>query len=115
MRIRIYISDILSNLHLLAIPMFERHIVENIFNLIAYFLDALSGVTTIWCAKFIFVLTDGKNTMTRCHRGVVTRLEQAAKFSVLCIWCVPHQIDNVIKNATTLPQDGQWIEVVYKW
>ncbi len=25
------------------------------------------------------------------------------------------QIDIVIKNATALPQDGQWIEVVYKW
>jgi len=106
MRIRIYVSGILSNLHLVAIPMFERHIVENIFNLIAYFMDALSGVMTIWRAKLVSVSTDGKNTMIRCHRGVVIRLEQVAKFSVLCIWCVPHQIGIVIKNATTLLQDG---------
>jgi len=115
MRICINISDILFDLHLVAIPMFERHIVENIFNLIACFLDALSGVTTIWCAKFMFVSTDGKNTMIGCHRGIVIRLEQATEFSVLCIWCVSHHIDIVIKNVATLPQHGQWIEVVYKW
>jgi len=61
------------------------------------------------------VSTDGENRMTGCHRGVVTRLEQAAEFPVLRIWCVPHQIDIVMKNAAALPQDGQWIEVVYKW
>jgi hypothetical protein len=53
--------------------------------------------------------------MTGCHHGVVTRLKQAAEFPVLRIWCVPHQIDIVMKNAIALPQDGQWIEVVYKW
>ncbi len=47
MRIRIYVDDILSNLHLVAIPMFERHIAKNIFNLIACFLDALSGAMMI--------------------------------------------------------------------
>jgi hypothetical protein len=63
----------------------------------------------------MFVSTDGKNRMTRCHRGVVTHLKQAAKFSMLHIWCVPHQIDIVIKNMVALPQDGQCIEVVFKW
>jgi hypothetical protein len=75
-------------------------------NLIAHFLDALSGVTTIWRAKLMFVSTDGKNRMTGCHHGVVTRLEQVVEFLVLRIWCVPHQIDIVIKNAATLLQDG---------
>jgi hypothetical protein len=28
--------------------------------------------------------------MIGCHRGVVTRLEQAAEFPVLRIWWVPH-------------------------
>jgi hypothetical protein len=53
--------------------------------------------------------------MTGCHRGIVTRLEQATEFLVLCIWCVWHQINIVIKIADALPQDGQWIKVVYKW
>jgi len=85
MRIYIYISSILSNLHLVAILMFKWHIVENIFNLIAYFLDALSGVTTIWHAKLVSVSTDGENTMTGCHCGVLIHLKQAVEFSMLCI------------------------------
>jgi len=115
MRICICVNGILSNLHLVAIPMFERHTAENIFNLIVRFLDALNGTTMIWYAKLMSVPTNGENRMTGCHRGVVTRLEQAAEFPVLRIWCVPHQIDIVIKNAAALPQNGQWIEVVYKW
>jgi hypothetical protein len=58
---------------------------------------------------------DGENTMTKCHRGVMTHLEQATDFLVLCIWCVPHQINIVIKNAAALLEDGQWIEIIYKW
>jgi hypothetical protein len=85
MRIRICVNGILSNLHLVAIPMFERHTAENIFNLIVRFLDALNGTTTIWRAKLMSVSTDGENRMTGCHRGVVTRLEQAAEFPVLRI------------------------------
>jgi hypothetical protein len=50
MCIGIYISDILFNLHLAAIPMFKWHTVENIFNLIAHFLYALDDMTTIWFA-----------------------------------------------------------------
>jgi len=65
MHIRIYVSGVLSNLHLVTIPMFEWHTVENIFNLIARFLDVLSSTMTIWHAKLVSVLTDGENTMCR--------------------------------------------------
>jgi hypothetical protein len=85
MRICIYVDGILSNLHLVAIPMFEWHIVENIFNLIAGFLDALNGVTMIWHVKLVSVSTDGENTMIGCHSGILIRFEQAAEFSMLCI------------------------------
>jgi hypothetical protein len=115
MCIRICVNDILSNLHLVAIPMFEQHTIENIFNLIARFLDALSSTTTIWHAKLMSMSIDGENNMTGCHHGVVTHLEQATKFPMLHIWCVSHEIDIVIKNAIALPQHGQWIKVVYKW
>jgi hypothetical protein len=90
MRIYICVNGILSNLHLVAIPMFERHTAENIFNLIVRFVDALNGVTMILRAKLMSVSTDRENRMTGCHRGVVTRFEQAAEFPVLRIWCVPH-------------------------
>jgi len=85
MCIRMCVGDVLSNLHLVTIPMFERHIAKNIFILIARFLNALSDTTTIWCAKLVSMSTNGENTMTRCHRGVVTRLKQATKFPMLRI------------------------------
>jgi hypothetical protein len=85
LRICICVNGILSNLHLVAIPMFERHNAKNIFNLIVRFLDALNSATMIWRAKLMSVSTDGKNRMTGCHRGVVTLLEQAAEFPVLRI------------------------------
>jgi hypothetical protein len=110
----ICINDVLSNLHLVAIQMFEQHIAKNIFNLIAHFLDALRSATTIWHAKFMSMSTEGENKMIGCHHGVVTRLEQAVKFPMLRIWCVPHHIDIVIKNVVALPQDGQCIDVIYK-
>jgi len=113
--IRICINGVLSNLHLVAIQMFEQHTAKNIFNLIARFLDALRSATTIWHAKFMSMSIEGENKMIGCHHGVVTHLKQAVKFLVLSIWCVPHQIHIVIKNVTTLPQDGQCIEVIYKW
>ncbi|CAM6007707.1 unnamed protein product [Sphagnum balticum] len=76
---------------------------------------SLNNMTTIWHAKLVVVSTNGENTMIGCHCGVVTCLKQAAEFPVLCIWCMPHLVDIVIKNATALPQHGQWIKVVYKW
>ncbi|CAK9872571.1 unnamed protein product [Sphagnum jensenii] len=61
----------LVNLHLVAIPMFDHHSAVNIFNLIVKFMDALYNK---WRAKLIGVSTDGENTMTGRHAGVVTRL-----------------------------------------
>jgi hypothetical protein len=106
MYIRICIGDILSNLLVVTIPMFKQHIAKNIFHLIVRFLDVLSGVTMIWRVKLVSMLIDNENTMTGFHRGVMTRLKQATEFPVLRIWCVPHQINIVIKNAVALPQDG---------
>jgi hypothetical protein len=113
MRVRVCVNGSLFNLHLVAIPMFVRHTALNTFVLIEKMLDALSGVT--WRSKILSVSTDGENTMTGRFNGVVTRLERASKYPLLRIWCAPHQIDLVIKNATALLQDGDWIDYVYKW
>jgi len=42
-------------------------------------------------------------------------IEQDAKFPMMHIWCVLHQINIVIKNIASLFQNGQWIKVIYKW
>jgi hypothetical protein len=85
MHINICVSGILSNLHLVAIPMFEWHTAKNIFNLIARFLDALNNTMTIWRAKLVSMSISGKNTMIKCHRGVMTCFEQTTEFLVLRI------------------------------
>jgi hypothetical protein len=72
----------LVNLHLVTMPMFERHSAINIFNLIAKFMDVLY---IKWRAKLIGMLTDGKNTMTGRHVGVVTRLVDCTDYNMLCI------------------------------
>ncbi len=100
----------LVNLHLVAMPMFKHHSVVNIFNLIAKFMDALY---IKWCAKLIGVSTDGKNTMTGRHVGVVTRLVDCADNDVLRIWCTPHQIDIVVKAATEDIDNSVWVKQAY--
>jgi hypothetical protein len=62
--------------------MFEHHFVVNIFNLITKFMDMLYMK---WHAKLIGMSTDGKNTMTGHHVGVVTRLVNCANNDVLRI------------------------------
>jgi hypothetical protein len=82
LRVRVCYRGELVNLHLVAMPMFERHSAVNIFNLIAKFMDMLY---IKWLAKLIGVSMDGKNTITGHHAGVVTRLVDCADNDVLHI------------------------------
>jgi len=87
LHVRVFYHNELVNLHLAAMPMFERHSAVSIFNLIAKFMDALY---IKWHAKLIGVSMDGENTMTSRHASVVTHLVDCADNDVLCIWCAPH-------------------------
>ncbi len=62
--VRICFHGWLFNLHLVTIPMFDRHTAGNIFNMLVKFLDAMYGK---WRAKLIGMSSDGENTMTACH------------------------------------------------
>ncbi len=62
-----YCSD-LTNLHLVVVPMFECHIVKNMFNMVVKFFDTLYSW---WREKLIGVSSDGEITMTSCHSGFV--------------------------------------------
>jgi hypothetical protein len=112
MRIRFCHQGNLVNIHLVAIPMFDRHSALNIFTLIRKFLDALYPS---WRSKLISVSSDGENTMTGRHSGLVTRLCQAAEHEVLRIWCLAHQLDLVTKRAAEIINDGDWVKFVYKF
>ncbi|CAI5741141.1 unnamed protein product [Hyaloperonospora brassicae] len=96
LRLRLYWHGRLLNLHRVALPMFDRHTAENMFNMIAKLMDALFPN---WRAKLIGVSSDGENAMTGCHRGLVTRLMSAAEYNVLRVWCAPHQIDIIAKQS----------------
>ncbi|KAH9246497.1 hypothetical protein BASA81_015949 [Batrachochytrium salamandrivorans] len=97
MHIRVCVHGVLYNLHLVLVPFFKRHTAQNYVKLIKVLLDSLSP---IWRDKVISISSDGKNTMAGHHGGVVTLLEQECLNPVLRIWCVPHQLDIEVKNAT---------------
>jgi hypothetical protein len=98
------------NLHLVAMPMFERHMTLNVFNMINKFMDALYNK---WCAKLISMPTDGKNTMTSQHASVVTCIVACVKHKVLRIWCVSHQIDIIVKASTKSIGGDNWVKFAY--
>jgi len=112
MRVRFCHRAVLANLHLVAIPMFDRHTAQIIFTMVCKFMDALLPP---WRAKLISVASDGENTMTGRHSGLVTRLCAAAENHVLRIWCPPHQIDLVTKRAAEGINDGQWVKFAYTY
>ena len=78
-RIRIHHDGDILNIHAIAIPMFERHTGENMFNLITTFFDIICPT---WRTKLIGIGSDGENTMTGHLQGVVTRMEQAADHEI---------------------------------
>ncbi|RHY05403.1 hypothetical protein DYB36_006565 [Aphanomyces astaci] len=112
LRLRLYWHGRLLNLHLVALPMFDCHTAENMFNMIVKLLDALFPK---WRAKLIGVSSDGENTMTGRHRGLVTRLVAAAEYNVMRVWCAPHQIDIIAKKCADRIDGGTWIKFAYSY
>jgi len=56
-RIRIHHDGDILNIHAIAIPMFERHTGENMFNLITTFFDIICPT---WRTKLIGIGSDGE-------------------------------------------------------
>jgi hypothetical protein len=57
--------------------------------------------------------SDGENTMTGRHAGLVTRMVACAENLVLRIWCPPRQIDLVVKSSRNGIAGGTW--VAFAW
>ncbi|CAK9216321.1 unnamed protein product [Sphagnum troendelagicum] len=57
--------------------------------------------------------SNGENTMTGRHTGLVTRMNACTENPVLRIWCALHQIDLVIKSAAEELAGGRWI--MFTW
>ena len=112
MRVRFCHRGVLANIHLVAIPMFDRHTALIIFDMIVKFLDALYAP---WRSKLISVSSDGENTMTCRHSGLVACLCSTAEHDVPRIWCPPHQFDLVAKCAAKRVINGAWVHFAYSF
>jgi len=111
-RIRICVEGVFYNLHMVLVPFFERHLAINYVKLIKTMLDTLCPN---WRSKLISISSDGENTMTGRHGGVVTLLEKECNNPVLHIWCIPHQLDIVVKNATQDVLDQAFYKVAHAY
>lgn len=95
-RMRCFYKGDLHNLHLMAIPMRERHTGEYQFDLIVSLLEIL---VPDWKHKLIGVTTDGAASMTGRISGTATRLSNEVHSNVFRVWCGAHQLDLVVKKA----------------
>ena len=95
-RIHFHLRGILYNIDAIAIPMFDWHTGENMYDLISNFLDV---IYLEWRSKLIGVGTDGASSMTGVLKGVTTRLENDAQYGLYRVWCGLHQLDLVMKYA----------------
>jgi len=109
-RIHVCVKGMLYNLHLVLVPFFERHTAQNYVKLIKILLNTVSPS---WHEKVISISSDGENTMTGRHASVVTLLENECSNPVLRIWCVPHQLDIIVKNATHGVLDEAFYKVAH--
>ena len=95
-RMQCFFKGNLQNLHLLAIPMRERHTGEYQYNLVVSLLDVLAPN---WRHQLIGIATDGASPMTGCIKGTCTRLSKKCHSRIFRIWCGAHQLDLVMKRA----------------
>ncbi|RHY01598.1 hypothetical protein DYB25_012879 [Aphanomyces astaci] len=110
-RIRFGFRGVLYNMHLIALPQFERHTAANIVNLVVKLMNALYSR---WRKKIIGVAADGEPAMTSRIQGVVTKIVEEGEIGFIRVWCIPHQMDLVVRATTEAIEQGEWIEIVYK-
>ncbi|KAI9911316.1 hypothetical protein PsorP6_009034 [Peronosclerospora sorghi] len=104
MRIRVCVNGNLHNVHLVVVPFFDRHTVENTVKLITTLLET---------EKIIAITTDGENTNTGWRNGVVARLNLMATHQLMRVWCAPHQGDIVIRTATNEMDNGAFYKTAH--
>ena len=108
-QIRFCQGNNLHNLHVVALPMQQRHTGENMFQLIVTFFDAL---LSNWKGKLIGISTDGAFNMTGAFSGVVTHLQKLALPGLYHIWCCAHQMDLVVQKAIAFLCDKNFVSSV---
>jgi hypothetical protein len=95
-RCRISLKQHIHNLHLLAIPLRDRHTGEVMFNASSILMNSLCNG---WEKMILSVSTDGDRSMTGRAKGLGTRIEQVAGSGFTRVWCGLHQLDLVMQAA----------------
>jgi hypothetical protein len=108
-RIRFCVNEVVHNLHLVALPMRQRHTGEYMFNIVSSFLDALCEN---WKSKLIGITSDGTSSMTGHRAGVVTRLHQVSLPGCYRVWCAAHQMDLVVQKVFLKLCDDSFVSTV---
>jgi hypothetical protein len=102
-RVRIHHNGQIYNLHVLAIPMFEGHTGEYMYQLIVKVLDVLC---LKWRLKLIGIGSDGASAMTGGYSGAVTQLEREIPHPIYRTWYGLHQLNLVMKRRYKGIQNG---------
>ena len=98
-KMRVYYQGDIKNIHVIALPMFDRHTGDYMYKLFSNLFDILD---TLWKSKLVGITTDGAPNMTGSHQGVVTRIQnEALPEGFYCIWCSLHQLDIVVQTCVT--------------
>lgn len=98
-RIRMFIPRICNivNVHVVALPMTERHTGSAMYSILSSMLNVICAE---WRDKLLGVSTDGARNMTGRNAGLVTRM--AASLSppneLIRVWCGAHQLDLVMEH-----------------
>ena len=98
-RVRLHLNHTgIINLHLLALPAFDKHTGLVMFEIASKALDTLC---TEWRDIIIGISTDGERKMTGHISGVATRFQEVAKPGFIRIWCGAHHFFTISLNCKT--------------
>ena len=100
----------LYNLHLMAVPFYDRHTALNIAAMIQCILNSL---LPNWQYTIIAFSTNSENTMIGWHSSVVTWIDKEANFNLMQIWGIPHQVDLLVKEASHSMHEGSFYKTLH--
>ncbi|CAM6057369.1 unnamed protein product [Sphagnum tenellum] len=109
-RVCVAVRGVLFNLHLIAMPHFDRHTAAHQEAMLVKLLDSLYE---FWPRKLIGVTTDGEKTNMGHRNGIQIRMVRRAEFKVIQIWCAPHQLDLVVHMAVDEICGGTLVKDMY--
>ena len=104
-RIRLCWQVDILNLHLVSIPVFDRHTGENMFNVYTKFFDCICQE---WRNIIVGIVNDCACSMTGRIKGIATQFEQGVLTGLIWVWCRGHQLDLLLQDFFKTLLDEQF-------